>query len=176
MNLIPEKREVLAFITPCRLIIGFESLDVRGINGELQGLSLNKTEALSNEIDQNLIEDIISKSFSEIMESIVLGSFTVGKTAEISQSSIETELLGEVSFRGSKTEIDEKKGFKEGLRVISFTPFIAIAVFDKAVNEGEIYRAKENLQRVVGWDDRGDFKVNETELFRCSHLKASIWN
>ncbi len=176
MNLIPEKREVLALITPCRLIIGFESLDVRGINGELQGLCLNKTEALSNEIDQNLIEDIIAKSFSEIMESIVLGSFTVGKTAEVSQSSIETELLGEVSFRASKTEIDEKNGLKEGLRVISFTPFIAIAVFDKAVNEGEIHRAKENLQRVVGWDDRGDFKVNETELLVGSHLITSVWN
>ncbi|MCL4537494.1 MAG: hypothetical protein M1610_07880, partial [Nitrospirae bacterium] len=101
---------------------------------------------------------------------------TVGKTAEVSQSSIETELLGEVSFRASKTEIDEKKGFKEGLRVVSFTPFIAIAVFDKAVNEGEIHRAKENLQRVVGWDDRGDFKVNETELLVGSHLNASVWN
>ena len=176
MNLISEKGEVLAFITPSRLIIGFESLDVRGINGELQSPCLNKTEALGNEIDQNFIENIFSESFSEIMESIVFGSFTVRETAEVSQSSIETELLGEVSFRASKTEIDEKKGFKEGLRVVSFAPFIAVTVFDQAVNEGEIYRAKENLQGVVRRNDRGDFKVNETELFRCSHLKASIWN
>jgi hypothetical protein len=62
------------------------------------------------------------------------------------------------------------------LRVIPFAPFIAITVFDEAVNEGKIYRTKENLQGVIGWDDRGDFKVNETELFRHSHLKASIWN
>jgi hypothetical protein len=176
MNLISEKGEVLAFITPSRLIIGFESLDVRGINGELKGPCLNKTEALGNEIDQNFIENIFSESFSEIMESIVFGSFTVRETAEVSQSSIETELLGEVSFRASKTEIDEKKGFKEGLRVVSFAPFIAVTVFDQAVNEGEIYRAKENLQGVVRRNDRGDFKVNETELFGCSHLNASIWN
>ncbi|MCL5061778.1 MAG: hypothetical protein M0Z70_10525, partial [Nitrospiraceae bacterium] len=103
-------------------------------------------------------------------------SFTVGKTAEVSQSSIETELLGEVSFRASKTEIDEKKGFKEGSRVISFAPFIAVTVFDKAVNEGEIYGTKENLQGVVGWNDRGDFKVNETELLVGSHLITSVWN
>ena len=176
MNLISEKGEVLALITPSCLSIGFESLDVGGINGELQAFSLNKTEALSDKIDQNIIEDILSKPFSEIMEGIVLGSFTVRETAEVSQSSIEAELFSEVSFRASKTEIDEKKGFKEGLWVISFAPFIAVTVFDKAVNEGEIYGTKENLQRVVGRNDRGDFKVNETELFGCSHLNASVWN
>lgn len=176
MNLISEKGEVFTLITPSRLIIGFESLDVRGINGELQGLCLNKTEALGNEIDQNLIEDILSKSFSEIVESIVLRCFTVRETAEVSQSSIETELFGEVSFRRSKAEINEKEGFKEGLRVVSFAPFIAVAVFNKTVDEGEIYGTKENLQGVVGRNNGGDFKVNETELFGCSHQKASIWN
>jgi hypothetical protein len=149
---------------------------VRGINGELQGLCLNKTEALGNEIDQNFIENIFSESFSKIMKGIVLGSLAVRETAEVSQSSIETELFSEVSFRGSKTEINEKESIEEGLRVIPFAPFIAITVFDEAVNEGEIYRTKENLQGVIGWDDGGDFKVNETELLGCSHLKASVWN
>ncbi len=36
--------------------------------------------------------------------------------------------------------------------------------------------AEEPPLRVVGWDDRGDFKVNETELLVGSHLIISVWN
>jgi hypothetical protein len=176
MNLISEKGKVFALITPSRLIIRPESLDVRRINREFQRLSLDKAEALSNKIDKDFIENLLTESFSEIMKGIVLRSFTVRETAEVSQSSIKTELFSKVSLRGGKTEINEKESLEEGLRVIPFAPFIAVTVFDKAVDEGEINRVEQYLQGVIGWDDRGKFKVNKIELPVSFHSKTSVWN
>ena len=176
MNLITEKGEIFTLITPCSVIVGHERLDMRRIYGELQVFCLDETEALSNKIDKDFIENLLSEPLSKIMEGIVSGTLSIGKTAQISQPSIETEFLSEVSFGGGEAEVNEKKGFKEGLRVVSFAPFIAVTIFDKVVDEGEINRVEQYLQGVVGWDDRGKFKVDEIKLPVSFHSNASMWN
>ncbi len=176
MNLITEEGEFLALITPCSIAIRPERLNMGRIYGEFQVFCLDETKTLSNKIDEYFIENLLSEPLSEIMEGIMSWSLSIGKTREISQSSIETEFLCEVSFGGGKTEIYKKKGFKEGLRVVSFAPFIAITIFYKIVDEGKINRIKQYLQGVIGWDDRGKCKVNETKLSVSLHSKTSMWN
>jgi hypothetical protein len=176
MNLITEKGEIFTLITPCSIIVGPERLDMGRIYGELQTFCLDETEALSNKIDKYFIENLLSEPLSEIMEGIVSGSLAIGKTAQISQSSIESEFLSEISFGGGKAEVNEKKGFKECLRIVSLAPFIAVTIFDKVVDEGKINGVEQYLQGVVGWDDRGKFKVNKIKLPVSFHSKASIWN
>lgn len=176
MNLISKEAEVFALITPGCLIIRPEGLNMRRVNGELKVFIINKADRLGYEIGHDFTEDFFSESLSEIMECIVCRGLPVGEPAEVSQSSIVTELMSELSFRGSKTEVYKEECLEEGLGVISLATFIAITVFDKVVEEGKINGFEQYLQGIIRWDERGDFKVNETELSGCSHRRTSIWN
>jgi hypothetical protein len=73
---------------------------------------------LSNKTEKYFGEGIFRDSFSEVMKSIVVRSFSEGKSAEIGESDIVAEFSCEVSFGFSKAKIDEKESFKEGFRGI----------------------------------------------------------
>jgi hypothetical protein len=176
MNFIPEEGEILAFISLCCMAIGFESLKMRGVYGEFQVFNSDETKTLSNKISHDFTEDLHSKSFPEVVEGVVPWSFTIGETTEKCEPSIESEFMSEVSFRGSITEIDEENSLKEGLGVITFTPLVSVSVFNEIIDKGEVNGIKEGFNRVIGWDKRGYFKINEIKLSFSSHSMSSFWN
>ncbi len=53
---------------------------------------------------------------------------------------------------------------------------IRACVSDETIDKREIYNGKEYLEGVMGWDERGYFKVNKTELPFGSHSMSSFWN
>jgi hypothetical protein len=65
---------------------------------------------------------------------------------------------------------------EEPFNCSSFAPFTTVTAFSKIIDEGEVNGIKQNLQGVTGWDDRGNFKADKTELLVGSHLITSIWN
>lgn len=150
MDLIPEKTKVLTLVAPLGIVVRAEGFEMGGVNRELRVFSLHHTEALGNEIEEDIVKELFCESFSEAMEGIVSWGVPIGETPEISEPSIETEFLGEVPFRGGKAEVDKHKCLKEGLGVIAFSAFVAVAFINKVIDEGEINGVKQNLQGLIG--------------------------
>jgi len=176
MNLITEEGEVLRLISPLSIGVFRECLNVGRIDREFKVFSLKQTKTLGNKIGKDLVEYFFADSFTEVMEGVMFWGIPVREAAEKCKSSIEAELSGEVSFRGCKSEIDEQERFKEPLGIIPFRTFVCVFVFNKGINKREVHCIKKYFEGIVGWDERGYFKVNKIKLPFGSHSMTSFWN
>jgi len=85
-----------------------------GIYREPEFFSSYQAKSLGDKIYENLGKDFRTKSLSEVVECIMLRSFSIGESAKEGESPVETEFICKVSFRACKAEIDKENGFKKG--------------------------------------------------------------
>lgn len=104
----------------------------------------------------------------------MLRSISIGETAEITESAIKYKAFCKVSFRGSITEINKKKCFKETLRIITLSAHTVILRFAEFVDKRKVNTVKENFKRVIRRNHTGNSKVSKGVLNGFSHLMTSI--
>ncbi len=98
------------------------------------------------------------------MKSIVFRGLPIGETTKEREPSVKTEFVSKFSFRGGKTQVDEKYRFKEGFRVVAFSSFLRVTVFDEAIDKGEVNGIEENFEGVIGWNKGRNFEIHKTQL------------
>lgn len=138
MDLVTEEAKVFAFVAPGGIGIGFFGFDVRGIDREAEIFLLNEAEGLSDEIHDDFGEGFLTEPFSEVVEGVMVGGFSVREATEVGESSIVSEFSGEVSFGGGVAQVDQKEGFEEGDRVITLSSLIGGFIFSKFIDEREV--------------------------------------
>ena len=113
MDFVAEEAEIFRFIAPASRFIRGKGGDMGAIDGKVKVFSFNKGDSLANIGKKYIREDIFRDSFSEVVEGVVVRSFSEGETAEIGESDIVAEFSCKIPFRFGKAEIDEKECFKK---------------------------------------------------------------
>jgi len=72
---------------------------------------------------------------------------------------------------------DGQERLKGGLGIITLASIMGVFVFEGIVDKGGVNGIKEDFKGVIGWDEGGDFKVDEIKLSLFSHsVSSSFWN
>ena len=138
MDLVAKEAEVFALSSPGGIGIGFFGLDMGGIDREPQILLLNETEGLSYEVHYDLGEGFLPESLSEVVECVVVWGISVGEATEVGESSVVAEFSCKVSFGGGVSKIYKQECFEEGDRVVAFSTFFGVFIFDEFIDEREV--------------------------------------
>ena len=174
MDFVTVEEEIGLFNTYFSVFVGLKSFDVSGVYGKGEFLIKDDSSSLSYEVEEDIEEYFGAESISEVVESGVRRGITEGEAAEESESGVETELVGEVSFGASDAEVDEEKGFEEGDRVVAMGTSGLIFVLDEVEDEREVDRVKNDFERVMVRDKVFDGQIDEGKLLRFSHIFPPI--
>ncbi len=169
MDFVTVEEEIGLFNAYFSVFVGLKSFDVSGVYGKGEFLIEDDSSSLSYEIEKDVEEYFGTESISKVVESGVGRGVTEGEAAEESESGVETELVGEVSFGASYAQVNKEKGFKEGDRVVAMGASGLIFVLDEVEDEREVDRVKNDFERVIVRDKVFDSQIDEGKLLRFSH-------
>jgi len=164
-----EFEEISLFSTCSGVFVGLKGFDVCGVYGKGEFPVKDDSSSLNHKVEEDVEEYLVSESISGAVESGVGRGITEGKAAEGSEFGVETELVGEVSFRAGDAQVNEEKGFGEGDRVVAMSASGLIFLLDEVKDKREVDRIKDNFERVIVKDKVFDDQIDEGKLLRFSH-------